>query len=65
VTADPQHVPDQTRWEDLSTEELVRRSGVQPVTDIDAMAHPELWDSDEQFEDFITDLYASRRTDLG
>ena len=46
---------------DLPTEELARRQGVTPVTSLRALEHPELWDSDEDYEAFLADLYASRR----
>jgi hypothetical protein len=44
-------------------EELVRRQGVRPVASLGELAHPELWDSDEEYEQFLSDLYASRRSD--
>jgi hypothetical protein len=46
---------------ELPTEELARRQGVAPVTSLRELAHPELWDSDEDYEAFLADLYASRR----
>ena len=46
------------------TEELARQQGVTPVTSLRELAHPELWDSDEDFEAFLTDLYTSRRADI-
>lgn len=54
--------------EDLPTEELARLAGARPITSVDdlhAMAHPELWDSDEDYEAFLADLYASRRASTG
>ncbi len=44
-------------------EELARRQGVGPITDLSELAHPDLWDSDEDYEAFLADLYASRRSD--
>lgn len=46
---------------DLPTEELARRQGVGPVASLQVLEHPELWDSDEDYETFLADLYASRR----
>lgn len=54
--------------EDLPTEELARRQGVRPIAsleDLEALAHPELWDSDEEYDEFLADLYASRRASIG
>jgi len=45
-------------------EELARRQGAKPVESLDDLACPELWDSDEEYEQFLADLYASRRAGL-
>lgn len=45
-----------------------RGQGVTPILssrDLDALAHPELWDSDADYDAFLADLYAARRTDAG
>ena len=67
MTVHPEHGPE---WfeEDLPTEELARRQGVCPIAsveDLDALAHPQLRDSDEDYEEFLADLYASRRASIG
>jgi hypothetical protein len=49
--------------EEVPTEELARRQGVRPVTSLAALAHPDAWESEQEFQDFLTDLYASRRSD--
>ena len=48
----------------VSIEELARRQGVEPVESLDDLARPELWDSDGEYERFLSDLYASRRSGL-
>ena len=45
----------------MATEELARRQGVRPVESVDAMARPELFESDEELDAFLANLYASRR----
>jgi hypothetical protein len=50
--------------EHVPIEELARRQGVQPVESLDDLACPGLWDSDEEYERFLADLYASRRSGL-
>ncbi|MGO9161274.1 MAG: hypothetical protein ACLP7J_11245 [Streptosporangiaceae bacterium] len=45
-------------------EELASRQGVRPVESVDDMARPALFDSDEEWEAFLADLYASRRSGL-
>lgn len=53
--------------DDVPTEVLARHKGVHPIAslqDLDRMAHPELRDSDEDYEEFLTDLHTSRRSDM-
>jgi hypothetical protein len=55
------------QWQDgaeLPIEELARRQGVKPITSVDELAQPDLWESDEEYEAFLADLYASRRAGL-
>ena len=48
----------------VAAAELARRQGVQPVTSIDDLARPELFESDDELDDFLRDLYASRRAGI-
>jgi len=48
----------------VPVEELVRQQGVRPVESVDDMARPGLFDSDEEWDEFLADLYASRRSSL-
>ncbi len=41
-----------------------RRQGVQPVASVDDMVRPGLFDSDQELDEFLADLYASRRAGL-
>jgi hypothetical protein len=62
VTSTPTH-PDQWPADDfVSTDELARRQGVKPIKSVDELAQPDLWESDEEYEAFLADLYASRLT---
>jgi hypothetical protein len=54
-------VPEWPVERELPTEELARQQGVTPVMSLRELARPELWDSDEDYEAFLADLYASRR----
>ncbi|MGD0604181.1 MAG: hypothetical protein ABSA53_11345 [Streptosporangiaceae bacterium] len=49
---------------DVPVEDLARRQGIQPVTSVDDMARPRLFDSDQDWDGFLADLYASRRSGL-
>jgi hypothetical protein len=50
---------------DVPTEELARRKGVHPITSVDELAEPDTFESDAELDEFLADLYASRRADLG
>jgi hypothetical protein len=50
--------------DEVPVEELARRQGVRPVTSVDDMARPGLFDSDQDWDEFLADLYASRRSGL-
>lgn len=47
--------------DDRSFEELVERQGVTPVRELAELARPDLWESNEKYDAFLVDLYASRR----
>jgi len=34
------------------------------VASLDELTRPELWKSEQEFEDFLADLYESRRSDI-
>jgi hypothetical protein len=57
-------VPVPPAADEAPVEELARRQGVRPVESVDDMARPGLFDSDEEWEEFLADLYASRRSGL-
>ncbi len=50
--------------EEVPVEELARRQGARPVESVDDMARPGVFDSDEEWEAFLDDLYASRHSGL-
>jgi hypothetical protein len=65
MTSTPQH-PEQWSADDfVSTDELVRRQGVRPIASVeDLAAADDPFESDEEYEAFLADLYASRRADI-
>ncbi|MGC5051089.1 hypothetical protein ACLQ2S_06530 [Micromonospora sp. DT48] len=56
-----ERMPEWPTAEHVPAEELARRKGVRPVASIDNLARPDLFESDEELDDFLADLYASRR----
>lgn len=64
VTTTPEQ-PEHAAVEDnVPIEELARRQGVGPIVSLDELAQPDLWESEQEYEDFLADLYASRRSDV-
>ena len=50
--------------DDLSFDELAKRQGVRPVASLAELAQPDLWESDEEYDAFLADLYTSRRVGM-
>lgn len=48
----------------VPAEELARRQGVKPVTRVEDMFRPGTFESDEELDEFLADLYASRRAGM-
>jgi hypothetical protein len=46
----------------VPTEELVRQYGVRPMSSVDEFALDDPFESDEEYAEFLADLYASRRS---
>ena len=65
MTTNAERVPPWAGEPEVPTEELARRQGVAPVVSVRGLAQPQLWDSDEEYGQFLAGLYASRRADLG
>jgi hypothetical protein len=48
----------------ISAQEQARRQGVRPIASVDELAFPGYWESDEELDEFLADLYAARRANL-
>jgi len=48
----------------VSLDELARRKGVRPIQSMDDLAC-DVFDTDEELDDFLRHTYAARRADLG
>jgi hypothetical protein len=55
---------DWPRSDHVPAEELARRQGVGPITSVEELALPGAFESDEELDEFLADLYASRRAGL-
>jgi hypothetical protein len=62
MTSIPESVPAwQPMSDHVSAEELARRQGVKPIASVDELARPGTFESDEELDEFLADLYTSRR----
>jgi hypothetical protein len=48
----------------VPAEELARRQGVKPIASVEDMFRPGTFESDEELDEFLADLYASRRAGI-
>ena len=61
VSSNPEQMPELPSAEHVPAEELVRRQGTKPITSVVEMARPELFESDEELDAFLAEVYAARR----
>jgi hypothetical protein len=53
-----------TAEEHVPVEELARQQGVRPLTSGDDLIQPGMFESDKELDEFLADLYASRRAGM-
>lgn len=49
----------------IPIEQLMAAQGIRPITSVAELADPNAFESDEEVEEFLADLYASRRASTG
>jgi hypothetical protein len=59
-----ERLPEWGTAEHVPADELVRRQGVRPIESVDELVYPGAFESDEELDEFLADLYASRHTGL-
>jgi hypothetical protein len=64
VTTTPKQPTPQAGSDFVSTEELIRQQGVQPIVSPNDSATDDPFGSDDEHADFLADLYASRRSSI-
>ena len=62
--SDAEWVPQWSHTEHVPVAELARRQGVRPIESADDLANPDVFESDEELDEFLADLYASRQAGL-
>jgi hypothetical protein len=62
VTSNAEEMPKWLGADDhVPAEELARRQGAQPIESVESMARDDIFESDEELDEFLADLYESRR----
>jgi hypothetical protein len=67
VVVSSESAEQEPKWRDaghVPVAELARRQGVAPIESVDDLARPEAFASDEELDEFLADLYASRHAGL-
>lgn len=64
MSSNAELLPELPRAGHVPAEELVRRQGARPITSVAAMARPDLFESDEELDEFLAEVYAARRADM-
>jgi len=64
MSSSAEHPPQQHAAPHVAAEDQVRQQGVQPIASVDELVFPGVWESDEELDDFLADLYAARRASM-
>lgn len=64
TSSNAEHLSEPGAAEHVPAEELLRRQGVRPIESVDELACPELFESDDELDEFLTFVRASRHADL-
>ena len=54
-------LPEWGTAEHVPVDELLRRQGIRPIESVDELARPDLFESDEELDEFLAMVYADRR----
>lgn len=64
TSSNAEHLPEWGTAEHVPVEELLRRQGVRPIKSVDELACPDLFESDDELDEFIAFIRASRNVEL-
>jgi hypothetical protein len=64
MSSSAEHTPAPHAAPHVPAEEQIRQQGIQPIASVDELAFPGVWESDEELDEFLADLYASRRANV-
>jgi hypothetical protein len=64
MSSHAERVPEWPPVEHVPAEELARRQGVRPLVSADELIEPGMFESDDELDEFLKDLYASRQAGM-
>ncbi|MGH3196356.1 MAG: hypothetical protein ACRDNT_10575 [Streptosporangiaceae bacterium] len=64
MSSSAEHTPAPHMAPHVPAEEQVRQQGIQLIASVEELAFPGVWESDEELDEFLADLYASRRANV-
>lgn len=64
MTTTPKRPAPQAGDDFVPTDELIRQQGVQPIASPNDTSRDDPFASDDEHDDFLADLYASRRSSI-
>jgi hypothetical protein len=64
TSSNAEHLPEPGTAEHVPVEELLRRQGVRPIKSVDELACPDLFESDDELDEFIAFVRASRNAEM-
>jgi hypothetical protein len=64
TSGNAERIPSRPASEHVPVAELAQRQGVSPISSAADLERTGVFESDEELEEFLSDLYASRRSGL-
>ena len=64
ATNNAEPLPELPNADHVPADELVRRAGARPIASVAAMARPDLFETDDELDEFLAEVYAARRADV-
>lgn len=64
TSSNAENLPEWGTAEHVPVEELLRRQGIRPIESVDELACPDLFESDDELDEFIAFVRTSRNAEL-
>lgn len=64
TSSNAKNLPEWGTAEHIPVEELLRRQGIRPIESVDELACPDLFETDDELDEFIAFVRTSRNAEL-